>query len=379
VQKFDVIIIGGGIAGSVCAKFLSRNHIRTLLVEKCKTPRPKACSGIQFGYFARIVGERFPADKLCHHQLRKVEVHKPDGSSVRVPYFMYNFMRDVFDDYLNQVAQNNGAVFWDECAYAGHEETDDCVNVDLKLHGRIESLSCSYLVDASGLRPVIRRKLRPGDFRTTSSGGTINYYIEGDSVLDPETLYQFWNLDWNNQMFAWVYNKTVNGQDLWVVGSGYDRDLKMHCESFLSFIRNKYALHGRIVKTEGYSSNIEFDSSDRVWLGQGRIMMVGDAAGLVDVTRGVGMDAAALSGRLAARAIIAARSKNTNAMDEYVKYTRKMVDQTRRNQSQGINRLSTNEALLEHMRTEMTRVNVRMAVNFILNRFRQPENITLLP
>jgi flavin-dependent dehydrogenase len=91
------------------------------------------------------------------------------------------------------------------------------------------------------------------------------------------------------------------------------------------------------------------------------------------------MDAAALSGRLAARAIIAAQCKNTNAMDEYVKYTRKMVDQTRRNQSQGINRLSTNEALLEHMRTEMMRVNVRMAVNFILNRFRQPENITLLP
>jgi hypothetical protein len=50
-------------------------------------------------------------------------------------------MRDVFADYLNHVAQNNGAIFWDECAYAGHEETDDCVNVDPKLHGRIESLS----------------------------------------------------------------------------------------------------------------------------------------------------------------------------------------------------------------------------------------------
>jgi hypothetical protein len=66
-------------------------------------------------------------------------------------------------------------------------------------------------------------------------------------------------------------------------------------------------------------------------------------------------------------------------MDEYVKYARKMVDQTRRNQSQGINKLRTNEALLEHMRTEMMRVGVRMAVNFVLNHFRQPENITLLP
>ncbi len=379
MQTFDVVIIGGGIAGSVCAKFLSREHIRTLLVEKCKTPRPKACSGIQFGYFARIVGERFPLDKLCHHQLRRVEIHSPDGSAFKVPCFMYSFMRDVFDDYLNQVAQDNGATFWDECAYAGHEETDSGALVDLKLSGKTEQISCSYLIDASGLRPVIRRKLRPGDFRTASSGGTINYYIEGDSKLDPETLYQFWNLEWNNRMFAWVYNKTVDGRDLWVVGSGYDRDLKMHCESFLAFIRTKYSLNGAVVKTEGYSSTIEFDSSDRVWLGQGHVMMVGDAAGLVDITRGVGMDAAALSGRLAAKAITAARRKNRNAMDEYVKYTRKMVGQTRANQSQGIDKLKTNEELLDYLKTGMARVGVRMAVNSVLNCLRQPENITLLP
>ena len=376
---FDVIIIGGGIAGSVCAKFLAQSNVRTLFVEKCKTPRPKACSGIQFDYFARIVGEKFPRDKLCHHQLRRLEVHRPDGSSVRVPYFMYSFMRDVFDDYLNQVAQDKGAIFRDECSYAGHEEVDGGVNVDLNVNGEVEKLSCSYLIDASGLRPVIRRKLRPDDFQATSSGGTINYYVEGDSDLDPQTLYQFWNLEWNNQMFAWVYNKTVDGRDLWVVGSGYDHDLKMHCESFLAFIRAKYNLNGNVVKTEGYSASIDFDSPDRVWLGQGRVMMVGDAAGLVDVTRGVGMDAAALSGRLAAKAIISARTNHKNAMDEYVRYTRKMVDQTRRNQSQGISTLSTNEALAAHLGATMRTAGLRMAVNFVLNRFRQPENVTLLP
>jgi flavin-dependent dehydrogenase len=379
MHSFDVVIIGGGIAGSVCAKFLSQNKVRTLLVEKHKTPRPKACSGIQFEYFSRIIGEKFPPEVLCKHQLTKVEIIYPDGSLFKAPYFMYNFMRDVFDNYLNQVAKNNGAVFWDECEYAGHEETDKGVKVDLKLKDQIESVSCSYLIDASGLRPVIRKKLRPGDFRSGSSGGTINYYIEGDGDLDPNTLYQFWNLEWNNQMFAWVYNKTVDGQNLWVVGSGYDRDLKMHCESFLAFVRKKYNLNGRIVKTEGYSSSIDFDSANRVWLGQGRIMMIGDAAGLVDITRGVGMDSAALSGRLAAKAIISAQRKNTSAMDQYVKYTHKMVEQTKKNQSKGINRLSSNDELLIYLKTGMKKAGLRMVVNFILNRFRRPEKITLLP
>jgi len=379
MKRYDVIIIGGGIAGSVCAKFLSQKKAKTLLVEKFKTPRHKPCSGIQFDYFSRIIGEKFPSEKLCRHQLNKVEIHYPDGSSFKAPFFMYNFMRDVFDDYLNQTAQRYGAEFWNECEYAGHEETDNGIHVDLKMKNKIEKITCSYLIDASGLRPVIRKKLRPGDFRNVSTGGTINYYIEGDSELDPETLYQFWNLDWNNQMFAWVYNKTLDGRDLWVVGSGYDRDLKKHCESFLDFIRKKYKLNGNIVKTEGYSSTIELNSTDRVWLGQGHIMMIGDAAGLVDITRGVGMDAAALSGRLAAKAIIASLNKNKNAMDEYVKYTRKMTEQVRKNQSQGINRFKTNEELLGHLKKGMKKAGFSMKINTILNRFRHPENITLLP
>lgn len=379
MQTFDVVIIGGGIAGSVCAKFLARSSVKTLFVEKCRTPRPKACSGIQFGYFARIVGEKFPRDRLCHHQLRRVEIHRPDGSSVSIPFFMVSFMRDVFDDYLNHVAQDSGAIFWDECSYAGHEEMDDGVNVDLKLRDRTERVSCSYLIDASGLRPAVRGKLRPQDFRKTSSGGTINYYIEGSSDLDPRTLYQFWNLDWNNQMFAWVYNKTLDGRDLWVVGSGYDRDLKMHCESFLAFIRAKYNLNGAVVKTEGYSASLEFDSPNRVWLGQGRVMMVGDAAGLVDTARGVGMDAAALSGRLAAKAIVSARTGKRNAMDEYTRYARKMVDQTRRNQSGGIGTLGTNEALVDYLGTRMWTAGIHTAFNLVLNCFRQPESVTLLP
>ncbi len=39
--------------------------------------------------------------------------------------------------------------------------------------------------------------------------------------------------------------------------------------------------------------------------------MVGDAAGLIDLTRGVGMDSAALSGRLAAKAIGLAHRKES--------------------------------------------------------------------
>jgi flavin-dependent dehydrogenase len=60
VKEYDVIIVGGGIAGSITAKYATQGGLKTLLIEKEKTPREKPCSGIQFPYFERILGEKIP-------------------------------------------------------------------------------------------------------------------------------------------------------------------------------------------------------------------------------------------------------------------------------------------------------------------------------
>lgn len=72
-MDYDVVIVGGGIGGSVAASLLSRNGKKTLLVEKEKTPRHKPCSGIQFPYFEKLIGSEIPRDvegtPLCTTQL----------------------------------------------------------------------------------------------------------------------------------------------------------------------------------------------------------------------------------------------------------------------------------------------------------------------
>ena len=59
MEEYDVIVVGGGIAGSVAARFSAEHGFKTLLLEKYKTPRNKPCSGIQFAYFEKLLGERF--------------------------------------------------------------------------------------------------------------------------------------------------------------------------------------------------------------------------------------------------------------------------------------------------------------------------------
>lgn len=379
---YDVIIAGGGIAGSVAAKFAAKAGLKTLLIEKYKTPRSKPCSGIQFGYFEKILGEKIPQERLCNTKLTRVKLYLPNGFHMTTPFPILNFMRKPFDAWLNQLAKQAGAEFRDETEILSAEENDNVVVATIKAKDQDPiQLSARYLLDATGLRPKLRMQMRPQDFEKTSSGATLNYYINGTADMNPHFLYQFWNIEWNDCMFAWVYVKSLDdGKDYWVVGTGgltgkvTDRQTK-----FYNYIKEKFHMNGEIVHKEGYSTTINMEGKERVWLGQGRILMVGDAAGLVDMVRGVGMDAAALSGRLVVKAIQQAEQKKTPVMEEYAKCMQKVVAQTKRNQTRQITGYQTNEELLQYMKNSMLPMGLGLVFHNFANKFRSPENQTLMP
>ncbi len=378
MEEYDIFICGGGIAGSICAKYAAKGGLKTLFVEKFKTPREKSCSGIQFGYFEKILGEKIPKERLCSNEISKVSMHLPNGKSMKAPFKMFNFMRDNFDDWLNQVAIENGAEFRDECTLVDWEEKDDCVIVTVSDKDKnTEEIKAKYLIDATGMNSKVRKKMRPEDYEERSSGATVNYYFKGEGNLDPKCLYQYWNMDFNNYMFAWVYNKS----GLWVIGTGYDKGISKVGKKFFEYIKDEYKLEGEIVKTEGFSSNMDM-SETRVNLGKGRIFYVGDTAGLVDMARGVGMDAAALSGRLAAKAIIKAEKKpkkKINAFELYKTLMKKIVNQTVDNTGKGIHNLKDNDELMAYLKKSMINMGMGMMFQNLFNKFRSAEKQTLLP
>jgi flavin-dependent dehydrogenase len=148
---------------------------------------------------------------------------------------------------------------------------------------------------------------------------------------------------------------------------------------FYQYLKHEYGLQGDIIKKEGYSHQIDLSSEDRVWLGEDRILMVVDAAGLIDPVRGVGMDSAALSGRLAAQAILRAMSHGDSILKVYAQLMKRLVTQTRRNQHLGISRFSSNEELQRHLTRSMIKTGVKMSYHSFWNRFRSVQNLVMLP
>ena len=297
-------------------------------------------------------------------------------------------MRDVFDDWLNDVAQKHGATFWDQTKFLSFEQKESHIRVILEKGTEEDTnkkivLNTDYLIDATGLRPVIRKKMRPEDFENQTTGATLSYYVEPSTtpLLKPNILYQFWDVEFNDVMFAWVYVKTLeDGEDYWVVGTGcLEGNVKKRQEKFFNFIQEKYNLRGDIVKTEAYASNVTMTSENKIWLGEENILMVGDAAGFVDPVRGVGMDAAALSARFAADAIVSAKHEGGNALEVYKGLVSRTVEQTRKNQERGINHFDSNDELDAYMKRTMLKRGVGLIVQSFLNKFRSVENLALLP
>jgi len=382
MKEYDVFIAGGAVAGPVAAKFCAMQGLKTLLVERDKVPREKSCSGIQFPYFEKIIGDPIPRARLCNHVLSKVVMHLPNGQVIRSKFPMLSFMRINFDEWLCHLAREYGAEFRDECGFKSYEATDDGILVHLESGGEIETIKTKYVIDATGMRAVIRRQLRSdAGFQKGNNGATLNYYFTADGDLQTDTLYQFWNVDFNDTMFAWVYNKTLgDGNDYWVVGTGYKEDIYLHLDKFFEHVKELYHLRNvNIVKKEGYSASMVMQADQRIWLGERNFLMAGDAAGLIDVTRGVGMDAAALSGRLAAKAIGLAEHENKPVIEVYSRLMKTLVDQTRKNQQRGVASCATNDELQTHLLTGLGKMGLHLKLQKFLNQFRSPEHLVMLP
>jgi geranylgeranyl reductase family protein len=374
VEEYDVVVVGGGVAGSVAARFAAKGGFKTLLIEKFKTPRNKPCSGIQFQYFEKLIGEKIPREKLCRNELYKVEMVTPKGKVLKGKMKMLNFWRSTFDSWLNSLAANAGADFRDNTSLIDfvEDKSEDKIIVKVSAEGKQEEVKARYLIGADGMLSRVRRKMRPQDFDKKTSGATVNYYFVGNAKLDPNTLYMFYNREFCPLMFAWVYLK----DDKWVIGTGANEKPLEYADRFFNYVKEKYELRGQIVKKEGFSSTLK----STIYLGEGRILMVGDAAGLVDLYRGVGMDNAALSGRLAVKAITKAEEEGLEAAKTYENLMKKVIMKIESNAKKQIKRLSSNNELEKSLSPlNMLKGGIHMLIANEINKILPPEKLIFIP
>lgn len=374
MKRYDVVVVGGGIAGSVAARYTSAGGLKTLLVEKHKTPRNKPCTGLQFEYFEKLIGVRIPPSRLCSNELYKMEIILPSGMVFPTRMKMLNFWRTKFDAWLNLVALSTGAEFRDETHLVDFDQKGHLTIIKVRSGTHEEWIETRYLVAADGINSTIRKKIAPKDFVEKASRGTQTCYFEGQADFDPNTCYMFYNCEFNPLAFGVVYLK----DDLWMITTGADQNLKEYMERFYQHVFHKYNLKGKVVRKEGFA----FQLKGGIFLGQGNLLMVGDAAGLLDMNRVLGMDNAAISGRHAASAILEAEENGLPALINYKRQMSEHVEQIENGikKMAATNRYRSNKELESSlMSPEYIKSGILMLAANLVNKFLPPEEIITLP
>lgn len=372
MEKYDVVSIGGGVAGSIAARLAAENGLKSLLIERAKTPRDKPCSGIQFGYFEKLVGRPIPKDKLCTNEIVNMNIITPDGKTYQGKMKVLNFWRSTFDRWLNDLAVENGAIFQDKTRMVDFKSVDGGFQLQLQTGTATREVFSRYLIAADGMSSKVRKKLRPDDYLQKAPGGAMNYYCTGEGDLDPNALYMVNIKAYAPIMFAWIYKK----DDLWVIGTGAEHDLKDYADRFYDYVCQKYNFNGEIVRREGFASPLKIG----VYLGEGNILLCGDAAGLLDAYRGVAMDNAALSARFAVKSILDAEKTGTTAISHYTQKMQPMKRQMEANEKKRQAKFASDETLAASFAPQQVLIDgFKMIAANAANKFLPPEKVITLP
>ncbi|MFE9428132.1 geranylgeranyl reductase family protein [Kitasatospora sp. NPDC006697] len=291
---WDVVVVGAGPAGSSAAHAAAVQGRRVLLLDKAEHPRYKTCGG-------GIVGpsrDSLPADFKIPFQDRVHAVtfalngrYTFTRRSNRMLFGLVN--RTEFDQRLAEAAEQAGAVLVTGVTVTGVEQggTDRRTAVVLLADGR--RVLARAVVGADGSASRIGRHVGV-------TFDQIDLGLEAEIPV-PEQVSRSWegriHLDWGPLpgSYGWVFPKTDSGSlTVGVISARGDGELT---KRYLADYIRRLGLSGFTPTIEsGHLTRCRAEDSP---LSRGRVLVAGDAAGLLEPWTREGISYALRSGRLA--------------------------------------------------------------------------------
>ena len=295
---YDVIIAGGGPAGSIAARRAARGGLDVLMLEKAVYPRSKTCGGGLSQKALDVIGG---IDKeLIERETFGARVFLPDyrnfsgmlGDRVAVMT-----RRENLDHWLINKAEDAGAVVQDGEAVKDVLFNGDCVEV-VTSENRYRS---RMIIGSDGVNSTVARRsgirTRWGDDIGRCLEAEVELGETGVEECVGDRLVEFYFIE--DRGYGWIFPK----RDRISIGIGefgaQARNLKGSFSRFVRAVsvRKNIDIEGRITRINSY--RIPAGGFPRRIHGD-RVLLTGDAAGFVDPFLGEGIYYAMKSGEIAA-------------------------------------------------------------------------------
>jgi len=337
VLKFDAVVVGAGTAGCLAAKTIAESGLKVCLVERKPKQEigEKVCGDALGEHHLKALGLEKPQSGELEKRIEGIQIYSPDQNTVftiaHEDFIGYLLNRRLFGQWLLGKALAKGATLMESTQFLEPIiEKGFITGISVKnSKGKAEELKSRVVVDASGFMAVVRHKLpaEMGIDREVANEDVEACYRE-IRQLKQET---------ENAKYCEIYlsQKVTPGGYTWIFPKGSAKvnaglGICMHGKfpnpknQFYKHILTKPLFEGSVLLTGG----AWFDPTRRPldnMVGNGMVI-VGDAASLVNPIHGGGIGPSMLSGYYAGQTIVEALEKGEPTQKALWSYNKKYME-----------------------------------------------------
>lgn len=302
---YDAVIVGAGPAGCLAALKMPPG-MKVLLIDARSLPRDVICGGILSGWSLRQLAPQGPPPEsvFCGPKVIGWSLHDWDmerTGGIHGDYY-YNVDRRRFDTWLlEQAAAREGSDVWSPARFrSAHVSAGgELLTVILSQGSERVPVAARFLIGADGAASAVRRFI--GGSPAPDYWVTIQEKIrsEGEPV-DRFVALLGGGLDY----YGWVIPK--DGELL--IGAGFTRGRGSPLPRFIDYraeLARRYGIEGSAVEKPRARPATRLRSPREINTGAGRVLLAGEAAGLMCPWSGEGIAYALYSGAAAGQALAA--------------------------------------------------------------------------
>ncbi len=288
-ETFDLVVVGGGFAGLVCARTAALRGMRVAVVERKSDPGAAVHTT---GILVKEAADALDVPRELTRKVRGIRLYAPSLRSVDLDSPGYYFLATDTPNLLRWLAAETeaaGARLFLGCGFSGARREADRIVLDRP------DIAGRYLVGADGARSRVAECFGLGRNRHMLVGLEAEY--EGVQGIDGDRLHCFVDSAIAPGYIGWA----VPGVGVTQIGLACRRADKPNLTRLVEKLSGVFDMDGaRIVARR--SGPIPVGGLIRPFAGD-RVLLIGDAAGLVSPLTAGGIHPAFRYGRRAAQVI----------------------------------------------------------------------------